>query len=157
MKTFICALAVICILTGAVVLNMLSINRSVDEMIDIASSVPGHDGDIADDFSDVAEKVEKLWELWDKKITKLAYTVGYDDINRADDAMSELYTSYITKSKEGFITARLKFIDAVRRIKQMENFKMTMAHSMNKDIKWQQPYFHILEQALLVQMMDYNL
>ena len=75
MKTFICALAVVCILTGAVVLNMLSINRSVDEMLDIASSVPGHDGDIADDFSDVAEKVEKLWELWDKKITKLAYTV----------------------------------------------------------------------------------
>lgn len=124
MKTFICALAVVCILTGAVVLNMLSINRSVDEMLDIASSVPGHDGDIADDFSDVAEKVEKLWKLWDKKITKLAYTVGYDDINRADDAMSELYTSYITKSKEGFITARLKFIDAVRRIKQMENFNL---------------------------------
>ena len=38
--------------------------------------------------------------------------------------MSELYTSYITKSKEGFITARLKFIDAVRRIKQMENFNL---------------------------------
>ena len=36
MKTFICALAVVCILTGAVVLNMLSINRSVDEMLDIA-------------------------------------------------------------------------------------------------------------------------
>ena len=93
MKTFICALAIVCILTGVVVLNMLSINRTVDEMLDIASSVPERDGDIADDFSDVAEKVEKLWELWDKKITKLAYTVGYDDINRADDAMSELYTS----------------------------------------------------------------
>lgn len=122
MKTFICALAIVCILTGIVVLNMLSINRTVDEMLDIAASVPERDGDIADDFSDVAEKVEKLRKLWDKKITKLAYTVGYDDINRADDAMSELYTSYLTKSKDSFITARLKFIDAMRRIKQMENF-----------------------------------
>lgn len=122
MKTFICALVIVCILTGVVVLNMLSINRTVDEMLDIASSVPENDDDIADDFSDVAEKIEKLWELWDKKITKLAYTVGYDDINRADDAMCELYTSYVTKSKDSFITARLKFIDAVRRIKQMENF-----------------------------------
>lgn len=122
MKTFICALVIVCILTGVVVLNMLSINRTVDEMLDIASSVPEHDDDIADDFSDVADKIEKLWELWDKKITKLAYTVGYDDINRADDAMCEFYTSYVTKSKDSFITARLKFIDAVRRIKQMENF-----------------------------------
>jgi len=33
MKTFICALAIVCILTGVVVLNMLSINRTVDEML----------------------------------------------------------------------------------------------------------------------------
>ena len=93
-------------------------------MLDIACSVPERGSDISEDFSDISESVEKLWELWDKKIAKLAFTVGYDDINRADDAMSELYTSYITKTKDSFITARMKFIDAIRRIRQMENFNL---------------------------------
>lgn len=124
MKTFICALVIVFALCGCVVLNMISINKTIDEMLDIACSVPERDSDISEDFSDISESVEKLWELWDKKIAKLAFTVGYDDINRADDAMSELYTSYITKTKDSFITARMKFIDAIRRIRQMENFNL---------------------------------
>ncbi len=124
MKTFICALVIVFVLCGCVVLNMFSINKTIDEMLDIACSVPERGNDISEDFSDISESVEKLWELWDKKIAKLAFTVGYDDINRADDAMGELYTSYITKTKDSFITARMKFIDAIRRIRQMENFNL---------------------------------
>lgn len=124
MKTFVCALIIVCILTACVVLNMAMLNRMIDEMLDIAYSFPENDDGIADDFSNISESVEKFWDLWDKNITKISYTISYDDINRADDAINELYTSCITKTKDTFITSRMKAIDALRRIRQMENFNL---------------------------------
>ncbi len=124
MKTFICALIIVCILTGCVVLNMTALNRMIDKMLDIAYDFPETPDGIRDDFSDIGDDVEKLWKLWDKNIVKISYTISYEDINRADDAINELYTSYITGTKDTFITSRMKAIDALRRIRQMENFNL---------------------------------
>ena len=106
MKTFICALVIVFVLCGCVVLNMFSINKTIDEMLDIACSVPERGNDISEDFSDISESVEKLFADTAETFGKIdvlvnnAANVGLKD-GRVDELTLEMWDTVLQSDLRG--------------------------------------------------------
>lgn len=120
MKTFFASAGIFLAVCGFVIWNMLSINSVIGKMNDIWEKLPQSLDEFDANYGDAMINSEKLSRLWDEKIDRLAYTVGYENIDRADDAMTELYTSAKNHDGEDFITAAMKFYDALRRLRELE-------------------------------------
>lgn len=122
MKAFVIALILLALVLVFALLNMSYINACTGEMLDIAAAFPKTADDFDADYQATLEAAEHLWALWDKNIDRLALTVGYDSIDRIDEAMSELYRAAGNHDGEQFTTAALKFADSLRRLRELENF-----------------------------------
>lgn len=122
MKTFVASVIIFVGVGAFVVLNMLAINKITGEMFEICASLPKSEEEFYANYEAALEATERLWELWDRKIDRIAYTVGYENIDRADDAMTELYSSAKNKDGGDYITAGMKFYDAILRLRELESF-----------------------------------
>lgn len=91
-------------------------------MLDIAEALPDEVSDFEADYDAVLSETERLWEIWDKNADRLSLTINYDNINRSDDAIAELYTAAKNHDGELFVTAALKFSDNLKRLRKLENF-----------------------------------
>ena len=52
------------------------------------------------------------------------FTAGYDNINRADDAILLMYISYRDGDGDDFAVARMTFCDGLKRLKMLESFTL---------------------------------
>lgn len=122
MKTFIVSLLLICVVIAFTVTNTVYIVGRSNEMLEIAGALPKNKTDFEKDIPSAIEKAEQLWSIWDKTIDRFAYTIGYGHIDRADDAIAELYAAAKNGDGDSFVTAALKFRDALSRMKKLESF-----------------------------------
>ncbi len=121
MKTFIVALCLLALIVGFVVWNTMDLHRIFDEMIAIAEALPVN----ADEFEKDAEndvRVDELYRLWDKNFSRIAFTGGYENINRADEALCALFVHYQNDNAKDFTHARLIFWDSLQRMRTLEGF-----------------------------------
>ena len=121
MKTFIASLILLCAVAAFIAFNTTYVVRISDEMLEIAESLPESKAAFEADIPSAMEKTQRLWDLWDKTIDKFAFTIGYGPIDRADDA-AELYTAAKNGDGDSFVTAAIKFRDALSRLKKLESF-----------------------------------
>jgi len=122
MKTFITALLIMAVVLTFVICNTVYITGKIDAMLDIAESLPA-DADAFDaDYNSTKEAVERLWQMWDHTIDAIAFTSGYDNINRADDAITTLCISYRNQNGDDFSVARQSFCDSMKRLRKLESF-----------------------------------
>ena len=122
MKTFIASLILLCAVAAFIAFNTTYIVRISDEMLEIAESLPESKAAFEADIPTNKKKTQRLWDLWDKTIDKFAFTIGYGHIDRADDAAAELYTAAKNGDGDSFVTAAIKFRDALSRLKKLESF-----------------------------------
>ena len=122
MKTFAVSLLLICAVIAFTVFNTVCIVGRSNEMLAIADSLPQTKSDFEADIPSALEKTEELWSIWDKTIDRFAYTIGYSHIDRADDAIAELYAAAKNGAGASFVPAAIKFRDALSRLKRLESF-----------------------------------
>ena len=122
MKTFITALLIMAVVLTFVICNTVYITGKIDAMLTLAESLPA-DADAFDaDYDNTKQVVEQLWEMWDSSIDAIAFTAGYDNINRADDAITTLCISYQNQNGDDFSVARQSFCDSIKRLRKLESF-----------------------------------
>ena len=121
MKTFIIALIILAAVIGFIIWNTLDLQKTFDEMLSLAEALPCE----AHDFKQNAETqatVDKLCQLWDKQFNRIAFTSGYENCNRADEAIAALFVHYRNNNAADFTHARLVFWDSLRRLRMLESF-----------------------------------
>lgn len=120
MKTFIAALAILISVLIFVLCNMVSITQKIDAMLTIAERLPSDKTEF--EGQDLASDVTNLWQFWDGNFGAIAFTCGYDNLNRADDAMLSLFISWKNQNADDFCVARKIFCDSLERLRKLESF-----------------------------------
>ncbi len=124
MKTFIASLLLISAVLTFVICNSCYIGGKIDELLEIAETLPA-DADAFEAGKDTLEEdMERLWQMWDESFNRIAFTAGYDNINRADDAILLMYISYRDGDGDDFAVARMTFCDGLKRLKMLESFTL---------------------------------
>ncbi len=121
MKTFLTALILFALIVGFVIWNTLDLQKTFQELLTLTESLPFEAEDFKKDAA-TKETVDKLYRLWDKKFNRIAFTSGYENCNRADEALGSLFIHYQNDNAEDFTHARLMFWDSLRRLKMLEGF-----------------------------------
>ena len=89
-------------------------------MLEITEALPFEAKDFKKD-EETLLLVDRLYRLWDKKIGRIVFTAGYDNCNRADDAVSALFIHYHNENAGDFAHARLILWDSLNRLKTLES------------------------------------
>ena len=119
MKTFIAALIILSAIVGFVIWNTIDLQKTLGEMLKITEALPMEAKDFKKDGETLA-LVNTLYSLWDQKMGRIVFTGGYDNCNRADEAVSALFIHYHNGNAEDFTLARLILWDSLNRMKMLE-------------------------------------
>ena len=119
MKTFIAAIVILSAIIGFVIWNTIDLQKTLGEMLEITEALPLEAKDFKKD-EETRALVDKLYNLWDKKMGRIVFTGGYDNCNRADEAISALYIHYHNDNGGDFTHARLVLWDSLNRLKMLE-------------------------------------
>lgn len=121
MKTFFAALVIFALVLGFVIWNAVDLQKTFGEMLTLTEALPFEAADFKQ-TPETQEIVDKLYRLWDKKFARIAFTSGYENCNRADEAIGALFLHYHNNNAADFTHARLMFWDSLRRLKMLESF-----------------------------------
>lgn len=121
MKTFFVALGILTVVTGFVIWNTIDLQKTFREMLTLTEALPTESADFKKDAATEAV-MNRLWTLWDKKFTRIVFTSGYENCNRADEAIAALYVHFKNGNADDFTHARLLFWDSLLRLKMLESF-----------------------------------
>lgn len=123
MKTFLVSLVLTAAVLTFVICNSLYIGGKIEELLAIAEELPA-DADAFEADAAAEEKMEQLWTLWDESFERIAFTSGYENLNRADDAILTMYISFQNRNADDFTIARMTFCDGLKRLKMLESFSL---------------------------------
>lgn len=124
MKTFLVSLVLTAAVLTFVICNSLYIGGKIEELLAIAEELPADADAFEADAAAAEEKMEQLWTLWDESFERIAFTSGYENINRADDAILTMYISFQNRNADDFTIARMTFCDGLKRLKMLESFSL---------------------------------
>lgn len=116
MKVFIGAVIITALLVAFMIVNMTEINSAIDALCDMISSIPLDIDDMSDDICDIANDISKFWS---EIIEKIAFTTSYSDIDRADDAITDLTSNCRLGRYDEIVVSCQKALDALKRIKRL--------------------------------------
>lgn len=122
MKTFIVALLLFGTVLTFVICNAFYIGKKIDSLLEIAESLPADASTFEAEYAEIETDIARLWQIWDESFNRIAFTTGYDNINRADDALLSLYVSFQNGNADDFTVARMTFCDGLKRLKMLESF-----------------------------------
>ena len=121
MKAFIVSLAALVILAAAVTVNSVFICGRIDEIMSCAELLP----ELDPSADGARETSERLYALWDRTVEPLSYTVGYQLIDRADDAIEEIAAAIAAGTDGNYASARRRFIDSLKRMRKLQGLTFT--------------------------------
>lgn len=122
MKTFIAAIVLLALTAGLTTWNAVYINETSGQMLDHAASFPQTVDEFEENYSEISDAAEAIFSLWDKSFGRLSAVISFDNIDRVDDAVTELCSAARNHNGESFLPAAMKFRDALSRLKKLESF-----------------------------------
>ena len=125
MKTFLAALLLMIIIAGFATVNTRLILRKTDELLTMAEAFPDDTAQFLAKKDALAHEVAAFTTLWDRAIPLLCYASNYQNLSRADEAVSLLHASIQSDSATDFITARADFLCAMRRFLAFESISFS--------------------------------
>ena len=124
MKTFIASIIILALLISLVFGFSHIICERLAEICLLALGLPqsaeGFDSEV-----ELLEKTEKLFSLWSRSMEFLPYTISYDMLDRADEAVLALFAAAEARCCEDFLAARLRFLDSVQRLHAIFGFSLS--------------------------------
>ncbi|MGN1095148.1 MAG: hypothetical protein ACI4QR_02035 [Eubacteriales bacterium] len=124
MKTFIASVIIFLMLCGSIFASSLFTSKELDTLYRAVSVLPADISSFEKEKDNMRHDIEELFSDWGKSIDRLAYTMSYDMLDRADDALLTLYSSYFSDNAEDFVLARLKFLDCLKRLSVLSSFSL---------------------------------
>ena len=105
-------------------LNAYQTVSAVDEMLKLAEKLPQNTSDFQENWETNRFLVQKVVSLWDEKFPHIAFTAGYENTNRCDEAIGALTVYFENKSGIEFFVSLQEFQDALQRLRILEGFHL---------------------------------
>ena len=119
MKTFVTSLMIFAIVCAAVFSLSALFSARLTELYNLASDLPENKTELAKNHESALRQIEELRALWYKTMRIFPYFMGYDILDRADDAAQTLFSCAGTGETSEFFSARLRFCDALKRLDEL--------------------------------------
>lgn len=121
MKSFVTALILLALVVAFVICNTLYMTDITNKMMSLAEKLPETVEDFENSADEYTATMDELYQLWNDHVNIIAYTVGYTHIDRADEAVVELYHFFQGESWQDVVTCRARCIDALSRLHKLES------------------------------------
>lgn len=125
MKSFIVALALALAVIAFVIFNMTALCGKIDALLDLTASLPRSQAQFDAQKDEIGHSVDALWQAWDRAVPRIALTAGYENVNRADEAVISLYNAFQNNDGDDFSLAVLSLEDGLRRLRELESFRFS--------------------------------
>ena len=125
MKTFFAALLLMATIIGFAATNTTLILKKADELLAMAEAFPDNTAQFLAKKDTLAHEASTFTALWDRTLPFFSYTSNHQNLSRADAAASLLYASIQSDSATDFIAARADFIDAMRKLRDLESISFS--------------------------------
>lgn len=122
MRTFIVSLVILTLIAVLVIWNAVYIGSTADALLTLAESLPADKDAFERGGEDAALIMDSLYRLWDDRFPRLSFIVGYDNINRADDAVLQMRVCFDNDNADDFCVVQAIFCDGIRRLQSLEGF-----------------------------------
>ena len=118
MKTFIAALIILAMLCTFVCGISYFAHKRISTLVRFVCALPASTESFFCE-EHLAARAEEFCTLWAESMEFFTYIMGYDMLDRADDAALALCAAAKARCAEDFISARLRFLDAMGRIQML--------------------------------------
>ena len=122
MKSFVIALILFLSVMSFVFFNAHATVSAIDELLGIAETLPLRVQEIH--FEEDLKTVRALTALWDQKFPYIAFTAGYENTNRCDEAIGALSVHFENRNDLDFAAALSEFRDGLKRLRILEGFRI---------------------------------
>ena len=123
MRSFIFAVFLLSAVTVFTAINAVQTVRRIDEMLALADTLPKNEEEFSS-AEDIDKNVLALIELWDREFPAIAFTAGYDNTNRCDEAIGALEVHFRNNNGADFAVALSEFCDGISRLRILEGFRL---------------------------------
>ncbi len=97
----------------------------VDAMYRMTESLPTHPAEYQTTSDHYRVAVASLGEDWADAVVYFSYVCGYNALNRADEAVWNLYAAVESGDYPTAIAARYQLLDALRRMRELETVSLS--------------------------------
>ena len=125
LKTFLSSVIIFIILCSAVFPVSENIASELDSLYAEARSLPSTREELAENKEDTMRKTAAICGKWKKDMGYFPYFIGYDLLDRADEAAFTLLSCAESGEVNEFFSARLKFLDALARLRGLYSLSVS--------------------------------
>ena len=122
MKSFLIAILLIASVSLFVCFHAHRTASAIDEMLVLIENLPQSGTAFASAYEAAAPSVHQLVALWDREFPRIAFTAGYENTNRCDEAIGALSVYFENGSGTDFLVALSEFKDSLERLRILESF-----------------------------------
>lgn len=122
MKSFIFALLMLLSVCIFVTVNACKTTSRIDAMLSITEILPKNEEEFKNQTKKTETAVLELTRLWGKYFPLIAFTAGYENTNRCDEAIGALEIHFANSNGEDFSVSLSEFCDALSRLRMLEGF-----------------------------------
>lgn len=125
MKTFLSSIIIFILLCSAVFPVSENIASELDSLYGEARSLPSTREELAENAEEAMQKTADICGRWKKDMEYFPYFIGYDLLDRADEAAFTLLSCAESGEVNEFFSARLRFLDALSRLRGLYSVSLS--------------------------------
>lgn len=115
MKAFICALSVMIILSFAVAINAIYVQKQTNALTNEIENLPLEIDNA--NLTDIRKK-------WNEIEPIISYSVSHKELDQIADALTDLESHYNTGATKEYHATRKRLLELVRRLSESEGFSL---------------------------------
>ena len=96
----------------------------IDALYELAEGLPECTEAYAASNADCRERVEDIGSRWSEAVVYFSYVCAYPALNRADEAVWDLYAAVRAGDYPAAAAARYQLLDALRRMRELEGISL---------------------------------
>ena len=105
-----------------ITVNACKTTARIDEMLSLTEILPKNEDEFKNQTKETETAVMELTRLWEKYFPSIAFTAGYENTNRCDEAIGALEIHFANGNGEDFTVSLSEFCDAISRVRMLEGF-----------------------------------
>lgn len=99
--------------------------HTVDMLYELTEALPTETAVYEERPQEYRGKAELLGKRWSDAVGYFSYVCGYNALNRADEAVWNLYAAVRCEDYPSAIAARYQLLDALRRMRELEGITLS--------------------------------
>ncbi|MBR5869816.1 MAG: hypothetical protein IKZ09_02155 [Clostridia bacterium] len=125
MKSVIAAAVLFVCVIGLCLFLSAETCRRIDDLSSLTEKLPTTADLLTEDEKAVSAQAEAIAEYWADAVRYFSYVCGYAVLNRADEAVWDLYAAVRAKDYAAAVIARYQMLDALRRMRELEGISLS--------------------------------